>query len=253
MRAGLSVTVVVLNEEAEIRACLEGVRWAEEIVVCDSGSTDKTREIVRQYTDQWYVDEWRGFAEHKNLALSRARQPWVLSLDADERVPAALRDEILAILERDGPADGYAIPRRNYFLGRPIRRCGWWPDLTLRLFRRERGRFAPRRVHEAAEVQGTTGTLHAPLEHYTYRSLSAYLKRMDRYSTLAAEELAEQGRRAGAADLLLRPPLTFLKMYLLRGGFLEGRAGLVLSALYGCYTLAKYAKLWERQGGGRGC
>jgi glycosyltransferase involved in cell wall biosynthesis len=249
MRAGLSVTLIVLNEEARIRACLESVRWADEIVVCDSGSADRTREIVREYTDRLYVDAWRGFAAHKNLALERARQPWVLSLDADERVPAPLREEILAVLERDGPRDAYYVPRRNHFLGRPIRRCGWWPDLTLRLFRRGRGRFAPRSVHEAVVVEGRVGYLGAPLEHFTYDSVGAFLQRMDRYSTLAAQELRAAGRRARLPDVVARPAWTFLRMVCLQGGWREGWRGVVLSGLYASYTFSKYAKLWELERG----
>ncbi len=247
MRRPLSVTIITLNEEENIGPCLESVAWAEEIVVCDSGSTDKTLELSRQYTDRVFVDEWRGFSGHKNLALARATHPWVLSLDADERVTPELRREIEGILEQDGPEDGYFVPRRNFFLGRQIRYCGWSPDETLRLFRREKGHFQERAVHEAVELTGRVGHLRTPIEHCSYRSLSDFLHRMDRYSSLAAEEMSRAGRRARVGDYALRPPATFLKMYVFQRGFLEGWRGFFLASLYAAYTFVKYAKLWERQ------
>lgn len=244
-RERLSVGVITLNEEEAIGPCLESVRWADEIIVCDSGSSDKTLAIARQYTDRVYVDEWRGFSGHKNLCLDRATSPWYLSLDADERVSPELRDRIQAVLADPAALDGYAVPRRNFFLGREIRRCGWYPDRSIRLFRRERGRFGARAVHEGVEVQGRVGTLDEPLLHYTYSSLREYLERMNRYSTMAALELRDSGRRFRAWDLLARPPATFARMYVLQGGLLEGWRGLLLSVLYAFYTFAKYAKLWE--------
>jgi len=135
----------------------------------------------------------------------------------------------------------------HFFGNRWVRRCGWWPDHNLRLYRKDSGRFSERRVHEAVEVEGSRGYLKGPLEHRTYRDISDYLLRMDRYSTLAAREMMEGGRRAGLADITIRPVFTFLKMYILKRGFLDGAAGAVLSALYASYTLAKYSKLWEYQ------
>jgi glycosyltransferase involved in cell wall biosynthesis len=245
MRAPLSVTIITLNEERNIRPCLESVRWADEIVVCDSGSQDKTLEICREFTDRICVDAWRGFGAHKNLCLDRASHPWILSLDADERVTAGLRRAIEGILAGDAVADGYYLPRQNYFLGRWMRSSGWYPDHVLRLFKKARGRFRERAVHESVELDGRVEYLQEPLEHRTYTTIHDYLERMDRYSGLAAEELKRAGRRAGLSDLLLRPPFTFLRMYLLRGGFREGWHGLVLAGLYACYTFAKYAKLWD--------
>lgn len=251
MRAPLSVTIITLNEEENIRACLESVRWADEIVVCDSGSQDKTLEICREYTDRVYVDAWRGFGAHKNLCLDRATHPWILSLDADERVTMALQKVIEAILAAEDALDGYFVPRRNYFLRRWIRSSGWYPDHVLRLFRKAQGRFKEVAVHEAVEVKGRVGYLPEPLEHHTYRSIADFLSRMDRYSGLAAEEMLRQGRKAGALDLVFRPPLTFLRMFLLRGGFREGWHGVVLAGLYACYTFAKYARLWEMRQTGK--
>jgi len=250
--ARLSVTVICLDEAAEIGACLESARFADEIVVCDSGSQDATPEICRRYTSRVFTDPWRGFAAHKNLALERATGDWILSLDADERVRPELAEEIRAVLADPAAADGYTVPRRNHFLGQWIRHGGWYPDRTVRLFRRGRGRFLPRAVHESVRVEGRVGALRGALEHYTYRSLSAYLARMDRYSGLAAAELWQAGRRARLADLSFRPVATFLRMYLLQAGFRDGRAGLVLAGLYAAQTLAKYAKLWELERGAAG-
>ena len=247
MRAPLSVIIIALDEEQNIRACLESVRWVDEIVVCDSGSRDKTLEICREFTDRVYVDAWRGFGAHKNLCLDRAIHSWVFSLDADERVTPALRAAIEQVLADDEAMDGYDVPRQNFFLGRWIRSSGWYPDRVLRLFRKAKGRFRERAVHETVEIDGRVGHLEEPLEHHTYRTISEYLERMDRYSGLAAVELYREGRQAGLADVAFRPSLTFLRMYLLQGGFREGRSGLILAGLYACYTFAKYAKLWEMQ------
>jgi glycosyltransferase involved in cell wall biosynthesis len=252
MTERLSVIVIALNAQEKIRACLETVAWADEIVVCDSGSNDETTAIARQYTERVYTDPWRGFGAHKNLALDRATHPWVLSLDTDERVTPELERRIRQLLAGGAEAAGYLVPRRNYFLGRWIRHGGWYPDYVLRLFRRDRGRFRERAVHEAVEVAGPTARLAEPIEHYTYDSVSAYLARMDRYAGLAAEELQRAGARCTPLDLLLRPPATAFKMYVLRQGYRDGVHGLALAGLYAGYTFAKYLKLWELEAkGGR--
>ena len=245
MRSAISVAIITLNEERNIRACLESVKWADEIVVCDSGSTDRTLVIAGEYGARTFHDAWRGFAGHKNLAVERTSHPWVLVLDADERVPPALRREIEVVLDDPAGRDGYLIPRRSYFLGEWVRSCGWYPDETVRLFRKGRGRFADRAVHEAVVVEGRLGRLTSPLDHYTYDSISAYLTRMDRYSTLAAEELSRAGRSTRPWDLIGHPVWTFLRMFLLQRGWREGWRGLVLSGLYASYVFIKYAKLWE--------
>ena len=246
----ISVTIITFNEEENIRECLESVGWADEIVVVDSGSRDRTVHICREYTDRVFIEEWKGYGRQKNMALERATGKWVLSIDADERVTPGLREEIEEILKgRAQDMDGFYIPRKNLFLGRWIRHCGWYPDYTLRLFRKGKGRFVEREVHEAVSVDGKVGYLKNPLEHHTYRSIGDYLKRMDRYSTLSAREMMREGRGAGPLDLLIRPWLTFMKMYLLRLGFLEGYRGLILSILYSIYTFSKYAKLWEMKRG----
>ncbi|MCX5736692.1 MAG: glycosyltransferase family 2 protein [candidate division NC10 bacterium] len=252
MRSSVSVAIIALNEEKKIRACLESVRWANEIVLCDSGSEDRTLESAREQGARIYQDAWRGFSGHKNLALTRCTHPWALVLDADERVTPALQEEIERILGDPEALDGYLIPRRNYFLGQWVSRCGWYPDESIRLFRRDRGRFAERAVHEAVVVDGRVGRLTAPLDHFTYDSIGDYLRRMDRYSTLAAEELRRGGRSVCLFDLIGRPAWTFVRMLLVQRGWREGWRGVILSGLYACYVFSKYAKLWELRDAGRG-
>lgn len=247
MRAPLSVAIITLNEEQRLSACLESVAWADEVVVCDSGSGDRTIAIAQQHGARTFQDPWRGFAGHKNLAVERCRHSWVFVLDADERMTAALRQEIEGVLADPGALDGYVVPRRNYFLGQWIRGGGWHPDKSLRLFRKERGRFAERPVHESVLVDGRVGTLLSPLEHFTYDSISGFLTRMERYAMLAGDELYAAGRRVRVIDVILRPGWTFLRMYLLQRGFVDGWRGLLLAGLYACYTFAKYARLWERE------
>lgn len=244
----VSVTIIALNEEKNIRDCLESVKWADEIIVSDSGSTDSTVEICREYGARVSSDEWLGFGRQKNLCGDRAQNLWVFNIDADERVTAELKAEIAEVI-KTGDKGAYYVPRKNYFGERWIRRCGWYPDYTLRLYRKDSGRFTDRAVHETVAVNGPKGYLENPLIHRTYRDVSDYLTRMERYSTLAAEEMLSSGRSAGFTDILLRPTLTFLKMYILKLGFLEGSAGVMLSTLYASYTLAKYAKLWEMKKG----
>lgn len=244
----VSVTIIALNEEKNIRDCLESVKWADEIIVSDSGSTDSTVEICREYGASVFSDEWLGFGRQKNLCGDRARNLWVFNIDADERATPELKAEIAAVIKSGDKAAWY-VPRKNYFGERWIRRCGWYPDYTLRLYRKDSGRFTDRAVHETVAVNGPKGYLKNPLTHRTYRDVSDYLTRMERYSTLAAEEMFSSGRAAGFTDILLRPPFTFLKMYILKLGFLEGSAGVMLSTLYASYTLAKYAKLWEMKKG----
>ena len=245
-RARLSVVVVTLNEEERLRACLESVAWADELIVVDAESQDKTAQIAREFTDRVIVRPWPGFAAQKNFGLAEARGDWILALDADEHVSSELRDEIERVLTADGPADGYRAPRRNIFWGQWVRHGGLWPDWQLRLFRRGRGRFVERAVHESVEVSGVVGRLESPLVHKSYRDVADFLARADRYSTLAAEEWVRSGKRVRVSDLVLRPAGRFLSMYVLRLGCLDGRRGFLLATLYAYYVFVRSAKAWER-------
>ena len=242
----LSVVVVTRNEEERIRACLEAVAWADELIVVDAESEDKTASIARELTDHVVVRPWPGFAAQKNHGLEVARAAWILSLDADEIVSPALRADIERVLERDGPADGYAVPRRNIFWGRWVRHGGLSPDRQVRLFRRGRGRFNERAVHESVQVDGVVARLAGHLEHRSYRDVSDFLARADRYSTLAADDVIARGGRVRAWDFVLRPLGRFVGMYVLARGFLDGSRGFLLAALYAYYVLIRCAKVWER-------
>ena len=242
----LSVVIVTRNEEERIRACLESVGWADELIVVDAESEDKTTSIARELTDHVIVRPWPGYAAQKNYGLELARGAWILSLDADELVSPALRAEIERVIELDGPGDGYSVPRRNIFWGRWIRHGGLYPDRQVRLFRRGRGRFGERRVHEAVPVDGAVRALAGHLEHRSYRDVSDFLARADRYATLAAEDIIAHGRRVRAWEFVLRPLGRFLGMYVLERGFLDGARGFLLAALYAYYVLIRCAKVWER-------
>jgi len=240
----VSIAIVTKNEEANIEAALESVKGAVEIVIIDSFSSDKTVEICRGYTDKVFQKEWGGYAKQKQTAVDLAAGPWVFVLDADERFTPELKTEVINAIE-EARYDGFYVPRKNFFMKRWIRHGGWWPDYTLRLFRKDSGRFEDREVHEKVVIKGNTAYLKNPLLHYTYDSISDYLKGADIYSTLAAKELKKNGAAPNAFDLIMRPMATFIKMFFLRLGFLDGRYGLALAMLYSYYSFLKYAKAWE--------
>ena len=243
----LSVVVVTLNEEERIRACLESVAWADEVIVVDAESHDKTAAIARELTDHVFVRPWPGFAAQKNFGIDQAHGEWILSLDADEVVSPALREEIQAELAAAGRHQGYSVPRRNVFWDRWVRHGGLYPDWQLRLFRRGRGRFVARAAHESVVVDGSVGRLRGHLEHRSYRDVADFLERTDRYTTLAADDWLAGGRGTRPfADLVVRPLGRFLGMYVWRGGFLDGWRGFLLAVLYGYYVFMRSAKIWER-------
>jgi glycosyltransferase involved in cell wall biosynthesis len=242
----LSVVVITLNEEDRIRECLASVGWADEIVVVDAGSEDKTVALARECTDHVFMRAWDGFAAQKNFGIERATGDWILSLDADEQVEPALRDEIRAVLAAPDARDGYQLARRNIMWGRWIRHGRLYPDWQLRLFRRGRGRFVERAVHESVHVDGSVGRLRAPLLHRSYRDVGDFLRRADRYSTLAADEWTRGGRPFRAHTLVSAPLGRFLSMYVLHRGFLDGWRGFLLAVLYAYYVFIRSAKIWER-------
>lgn len=244
--ATLSVIVITKNEEHNIVDCLGSVRWANEIVVVDSQSEDETAKLALQYSQKVYVKPWTGFAASKNFALQQCTGDWILWLDADERVTNALSEEIQALLKQDiRGIDGYEISRKAFFLGKWIKHCGWYPGYVIRLFRRESGQWSDKKVHEHLDLKGATGRLNADLLHYTDPDLWHYFDKFNRYTTLAAEELAAKGERFRLSQLVVRPVWLFIRMYFVRFGFLDGMRGLILCVLSSCYVFTKYAKLWE--------
>jgi glycosyltransferase involved in cell wall biosynthesis len=243
---GISAIVITHNEEKNIGACLASLPFADEIVVVDSGSADRTEEICRENPlVRWHSEEWKGFGRQKNSALDKATGPWIFSIDADERVTKELAEEISGIDPVRSPFAGYRVPRRSFFGDRWVRHGGWYPDHTVRLWRKESGRFEERSVHEAVRVSGPLGTLRGDLLHYTYRDTADFVQRLNRYSSLGAKELLKEGRSASLPALLFRPAFTFFKMFVLQRGFLDGTLGLKLAGLYSMYTFVKYVKAWE--------
>lgn len=244
----LSVTVITLNEAAHIEDCLAAVSWVDDILVVDSGSTDDTVERARARGARVIHRDWPGsYAAQKNFAAAQAAHDWILSLDADERVTPALAAEIQSILSSDPPVAGYRIPRLTYHLGRWIRTTDWYPDYQLRLYDRRRASWPARLVHESVKADGPIAYLTHDLEHYAYRDISHHHEAMSRYTTLAAQLMYDQGRRAGVFDLTVHPLAAFLRNYLLKRGFLDGVPGLVISGMNAYYVFLKFAKLWELQ------
>jgi (heptosyl)LPS beta-1,4-glucosyltransferase len=240
----ISATVITRNEEKNIGDCLASLDFADEIIVVDSGSIDRTGEICRANPKVlFFQQEWLGFGAQKNFAAEKAAHDWVFNIDADERISSELHASIsTADFEK---YDGFRVARENYFGKRRISRCGWYPDYNLRLYNKNKCRFRERLVHEAVECSGTVGTLSGNLLHFTYAGISDYIQRMDRYSSLAAEQMVGEGRRPGISATIFRPLFTFVKMFVMKRGLLEGYQGFILSVLYSIYTFVKYAKARE--------
>jgi len=240
----ITATIITLNEEANIGECLESLDFADEIVVVDSGSSDRTAEICRAHSRvRFHEHEWLGFGRQKNLAAELAGNDWIFNIDADERVSPRLKDSLGRI--DSGGAPCYRVARENYFGARWIRRCGWYPDFNKRLYDRRECSFSEKSVHESVVCRGRVGELQGNLVHKTYSGVSDYLRRMELYSSLAAGELVKAGKRPGVPHLLFKPFFTFFKMYFLKLGFLEGYTGFLLSMLYSHYTFYKYGKAIE--------
>ena len=242
----ISAVVITFNEEANIEAALESVAGiASEIIVVDSHSTDRTVKLARKYTDRIFERKWTSYADQKNFADAQASHPWILSLDADERLSLKLRDELLALLTEDPDWAGFSIPRQVFYLGRWIKHSGWYPDRRIRLFRKDRAHWQGEYVHEKLVIAGPPGSLAGPIHHFTYRNISEHLARIDRFSSLGAQKLYAAKKKCRWHHLLILPSARFVKSYLLKLGFLDGFAGLVISVLNGYAIFARYAKLRE--------
>lgn len=252
----LSVAIITKNEEENLSRTLASVRFADEIIIVDSASTDRTVEIALSFNAKVYDEPWQGFAAQKNSAISKCTGTWILSLDADEELTPELQQQIRTLLPSNPPIDAYFIRRRNLFLGRWMKRGGYYPDPKLRLFRRDAAnfsqppRFTERPVHETISFDGESDTLDYDLIHHAYPTLESYLEHMDRYSTLGALLLVANGRTSRTwlgfhFNILIVPQLTFLWNYFFRLGFLDGREGLLLHLYHAAYTSWKYAKAWQ--------
>jgi glycosyltransferase involved in cell wall biosynthesis len=247
----LSVVIITYNEEANLRRTLTSLQpliadGNGEIIVVDSGSTDRTVEIANSFGAKVFVEKWKGYAGQKNFAIDQAANNWVLSLDADEEVSPKLAEEIIALLKTPSKPSGFFIPRKNMFLDRWIRHGGFWPDPKLRLFDRTSARFEDRAVHETVEFRALTGEMVSSLFHHSYPTLADYIEHMNRYSSLGAEMAVAKGQRGFSLfNIVLRPWATFIYNYFFRLGFLDGREGLLLHLYHAVYVSWKYAKAWE--------
>jgi len=238
----ISATIITYNEQRNIPRAIESLRCCDEILVVDSGSTDRTVEVAERYGARVIEANWRGYAGQKNYASDSATYDWILSIDADEALSEDLEGEIWQ-LKKNGPDfDAYTMPRLAQYLGKWILYSGWYPDRKVRLFNRTRARWIGEYVHESVVVDGSVGKLRGNLLHYTCGSLSEHLKTMDRYTTLAAEELAARKKRIGYRQLVLDPAWTFFRSYVLQRGFLDGMEGLSIAYMAALYNFLKYAK-----------
>jgi len=241
----ISVVIITKNEEHNIERCLKSVQWADEIVVIDNGSSDRTMDICRQYNCRIKETNWLGFGPLKKMAVDLATQDWIFSIDADEQVSEPLKDKIFNILENP-QHNGFRIKRESYYLGKKIRFCGWNRDYQLRLFNRRFGNFNDKPVHESVGISGEVGKIEEPLYHYTYPTVQSHIEKMNRYTELGLDLLIEKKKTASIGGAVLRGLAKFFKMYILQLGFLDGKIGFVL-----CYNSAfgvhlKYLKLWEK-------
>ncbi|MFO8057913.1 MAG: glycosyltransferase family 2 protein [bacterium] len=242
----LSVAVVCLNEEDRIKECLESAAFADEIVVVDSGSADRTVEITKDYTGRVFHREWQGWKDQKKWAADQCSHEWVLTLDADEVISPELKSSMQTALESPEPeVNGYTFSRRTFYQGRWIRHCGWYPDRKLRLYKKSQARFGGEDPHEVIRVTGKTGHLGGDLYHYTYRDLRHHASQLARYAAVNANVKHKKGVRFKTSDLVFRPPYTFFKTYILKLGVLDAMPGFIISVMNGYYTFLKYARLWE--------
>jgi glycosyltransferase involved in cell wall biosynthesis len=246
-RPAISACIIARDEEDRLPACLDSLAFCDEILVVDSHSRDRTRELAAARGARVLERDWPGHVAQKEFAIRQAAHDWVLCVDADERISPELAAEIEA-LRAQGFAGcaGYVAPRKSRYLGEWIRHGTWYPDWKLRLFDRRRGRWGGRDPHDRVEIDGATQRLRGELLHEPYRSFEEHLATIDRYTTTMAEQLHAGGKRARFSDIVLRPPLRFLGFYLLRGGFLDGWRGFLLAVLAAHYVRLKYAKLWLR-------
>jgi glycosyltransferase involved in cell wall biosynthesis len=242
----LSVAIITKNEVENLHDCLKSVAFAEQIVVVDSGSTDGTVAIASDFGCEVFTELWHGFGPQKQYAIDRCKKPWILVLDADERIPKDTAQAIRTlILSTSTIAAGFSLPRKNFFQGRWIKHAGWWPDRVIRLFKKDKGRMTQAKVHESVEVDGHVEPLTYPIEHYTESRLSQILIKIDQYSTFGAEEAFNDGKTASIWSAVFRAKLAFLHNYVLRLGFLDGSQGFTLAVTDAVNKFFKYAKLAE--------
>lgn len=244
--AKISAIVITYNEEANITECLRSLSWCDELIIVDSGSTDNTVKLAGEYTQNIMITENIPYGQKRNIGIDKATGDWIFWLDADERATDELKNEITGIISESSPStEAYLVNRKSFFINKFIKHCGWYPDYTLRLFKRSTGiKFNTSLVHEKAVYDGNTGRLKSEILHYTDRDFEHYINKLNKYTSLSAEELKAKGRKAGFFDIIFRPVFTFFKMYFLKLGVLDGYMGLVLSTLSSIHVMTKYSKLY---------
>lgn len=240
----ISGVVITFNEEDRIRDCLESLSFVDEIIVVDSNSTDRTVKIAREYTDQVFCVDWKGYAISKNYGIDKARNNWILSLDADERISPDLRQSI--INQNLDLFAGYWMSRKTFYIDRWIKGGGWYPDNQLRLFNKLNGRFQITPVHEHVVIDGKIGKLQGDILHYSYRDISDHIKRIDKYTSLIAEKWTAENRKVSSCKMVLRTSWEFFRTLFFRKGFLDGRTGVVMAGMHAFYTFLKFAKTLEK-------
>lgn len=240
----ISVVVLSKDEESNIGKCLESVDWADEVIVVDDESTDKTVEIAKKYTPCVYINKKDDFASQRNFALQKVNNDWVFFVDADERITDELKDEILLSIKKD-EFDGFYIPRKSITFGKWIKNMGWYPNHILRLFKKEKGRFL-NKVHELAEVNGRIGYLQNPIFHYNYTSISDFINRLDIFTHYEAEKLIDENYKFDFQDLITEPFKEFGSRFFQQKGYKDGIHGLILSLLLAFYRFITYIKVWEK-------
>jgi glycosyltransferase involved in cell wall biosynthesis len=245
----ISASIIVYNEEQHIAALCETLSWADEIVIVDSHSTDRTVEIARRYTDKVFQHEFKGYKDKHEFADSKTTGDWIFWIDADERVTDELRDSIAGLRQRDAQAlpDGFRISRKTFYLGKFIQHCGWYPDLKMRLYRKNASFWGGIAPHETARVNGAVETLHGELLHYTKNSLSEHHRVMDSYTSLAAEHLSTKHKRIGGFSLFIHMIGALFRTYILKQGFRDGVVGFIISIQTAYGVFLKYAKVWEKE------
>lgn len=241
----ISATIITLNEERNISECLECLTWADEIVILDSESNDRTVDIAKQYTDKVFVEEWNGQGLHKNRAAELAQGPWILSIDADERVSPALGKEIRDAVNSNSPS-AFRMRRKNFYKNQWIRHCGWWPDWVIRLYRKQDICFNTRKIHESLETVGPVGKLNEPLMHYSFNSVEEFLERGRMYSKYQADDMYKNDKYASSLTAISHGLFTFFSVYFLRAGFLDGSAGFLISSYNAIGVFSKYMMLAEK-------
>jgi len=247
-RDTITALIITCDSETTIRQCMESVAWCDEIiVVVDPRSTDATERIVREFTDRVFFNEFTSDGLQRNFAIPKASCEWILVVDSDEIITAELRDDIIKRLRDNSGFDAFSLLRIAYFLGKPIKRCGWGRESQLRLFRRDKGRYDTRRIHAGVHVNGPAGRIDSFMLHNTIRDLRGYLNRFNDFTSWSSADLWDKGRRSGTLAIVVRPIMRFIKLYFLKLGFLEGRRGLLLCGFAAFNVFSKYAKLWEIQ------